>query len=379
MAEPAQYNFTGGMPDPESFPIEGLVEASARALRRVGGSTLVRYPGDQGDLSLREVAASRFERAQGVPVSPSDISITTGSMQGIDLACRAFIRPGDTVITEELSYMGTLAALRHYGAELVGIPVDADGMDVDALHEALASLRGRGVRPALIYTITVNQNPTGAHLSAERKARLIELADEFDVLILEDECYADIYFDAPPPRAMYPDANPGRVLYLASFSKFIGPGMRLGCMIAPPSLLGTLLDERWDGGTSAFASIILAEYLSEHMWEHIEETNGIVARKRDVLMQALRGSLGELATFHPPKGGLFAWVVLPDATDMDRLMDLLGDRGVLCTRGRDFRFDQQDIPFVRFSYAFPSHGEIRAGIEVFGACVREAQRALMHA
>ena len=375
MPNDIEYNFTGGMPDPQSFPIEGLINAAATALRRVGGDRFVRYPGDHGDVELREVIAHRFTKSQGSSVQPSDVAITTGSMQGIDLLCRAFVRPGDTVIVEELTYMGALGALRHFGADLVGVPVDEHGMDVDALERTLHSLRTRGIKPAFIYTIPVNQNPTGAHLSADRKARLLELTEEFDVLVVEDECYADIYFESSPPRAMFRVAKPRRVLYLGSFSKVIGPGMRLGYMIASPTLLSRLLMERWDSGTSAFASVILAEYLRDNMWRHIEDTNTIVQEKRDILMAALDAALGDSLTCRTPKGGLFAWVGLPKSTDMDTLMDALAKRKVICTRGRDFRYDSLDIPFVRFSYGFPSHQIIRDGIKIFAECVRAAQPA----
>jgi len=367
-----EYNFTGGMPDPASFPIEGLVKSAVRALRRVGGDGFVRYPGDHGDLNLREVAAVRFLRSHGASVSPSDIAITNGSMQAIDLICRAYVRPGDIVVTEELAYVGTLGALRHYGTNMVGIPVDKDGMDVEVLERRLAEIRDNGGRPAFIYTIPVNQNPTGAQLSVERKARLIELAEEFETLIVEDECYGDIFFEATGSLAMYATATPGRVAYLGTFSKTIGPGMRLGYVIAPQATMLRILAQRYDGGTSTFASVILADYLRDNMWEHIAETNDVVRRKRDVLLESLRAELSDLARCRRPTGGLFAWIGLPASINMDRLMASFSACGVMCTRGRDFHVDSKDVSYVRFSYAYPTHDDIREGVRLFGDCVRAA-------
>lgn len=367
-----EINFTGGMPDPESFPIEGLIAAAQTALRRVGGKTLVRYPGDRGDISLREIAAERFRHRDGTVISLEDVAITSGSMQAIDLTLRAFVHRGDTVLCEETTYMGTLGALRYCGARLVGVPVDENGMDTDALGDILRDLKRRGIRPSLIYTIPTNQNPRGVNLSRERRHRLVELAEEYDVLILEDDCYDDIHFEGPPAETMYHFAPSGRIVYVATFSKVIGPGMRLGYLIAPPSRLVPILEGRYDGGTSSFASIILAEFLREHMWEHIEKTNAIVRRKRDALLDALKRYLGDRVSCIPPRGGLFAWVRIPEETDRDRLMGELTARRVLCTRGQNFRYDNADVPYIRFCYGFPTPEEIDEGVRRFAECLEVA-------
>ena len=368
------YMFTGGMPDPASFPAEKLAEAAQKAILREGGELFVRYPGDQGNAALREMAARRFNEAQRADASPEEVAITNGSMQALDLIIRAYVPRGGVVLTEELTYMGTLGILRHLDARVVGVPVDENGMNTDALAEILDGLRRAGVRPALINTVPVNHNPTGMHMSAERKQRLIELAEEHDVLILEDECYGDIYFGEHPPRALYAEAPAGRVAYAGTFSKTIGPGMRLGYMIAPPSVMRHVMRWRWDGGTSAFASVILAEFLKEHMWEHIRETNKIVQQKRDVLIEALETELGGSVHCNPPKGGLFAWVKVPDQTDMGPLMARLEARQVYCTRGQAFHAAGADIPYVRFSFAFPSLDEIREGVGIFAECLQASQR-----
>lgn len=368
-----EYNFTGGMPDPGSFPIEGLVEAAGRALREAGGDTLVHYPGDLGNITLREVAAQRFKESQGTEINPADISITNGSMQALELVFRTYVEPGDIVLTEELSYMGTLGLLRHAKAEIVGVANDEHGMNMDALEETLRSLAARGKRPKLINTVPINHNPTGMNMSAERKTRFIELAEEYDVVILEDECYGDIYFEGDPPPSLYSQAPPGRVIYVATFSKTIGPGVRMGYLSAPQPIMGRVMANRWDGGPSALASLILAEYLRHHFWDHVRETNAIVREKLATLLAALDDSLGDMISCIPPTGGLFAWTSIPEDTDMGRLMAGLDERRVRCTRGQAFRVDQQDIPNIRFSFAYPSLQDIRDGVEVFADRVRAAQ------
>ncbi|MEO2003281.1 MAG: PLP-dependent aminotransferase family protein [Candidatus Poribacteria bacterium] len=370
-----EYNFTGGMPDPGSFPIEGLIEAAGRALREAGGETLVRYPGDLGNITLREVAAKRFKESQGTELDPNDISITNGSMQALELVFRAYVEPGDIVLTEALSYMGTLGLLRHAKAEIIGVANDEHGMNMDALEETLRGLAARGKRPKLINTVPINHNPTGMNMTAERKRRFIELAEEYDVVILEDECYGDIYFEGDPPPSLYSQAPPGRVIYVATFSKTVGPGVRMGYLSAPQPVMGRLMANRWDGGPSALASLILAEYLRHHFWDHIRETNAIVREKLSTLLTALDDNLGDMISYIAPTGGLFAWTSVPDDTDMDRLMTSLDERQVRCTRGQAFSVEQEDLANVRFSFAYPSLQDIRDGVEVFADCVRAAQPA----
>ncbi|MBM3213346.1 PLP-dependent aminotransferase family protein [Candidatus Poribacteria bacterium] len=370
MSSLREINFTGGMPDPDTFPVEGLIGATARALRRVGGKTLVRYPGDHGDIELRRVAADRLASREGTRVPTDDIAIASGSMQAIDLVIRAYVKPGDTVICEETTYMGTLGALRHAGARLVGVPVDGDGMVTSELGKTLAGLTARGVHPALIYTVPTNQNPTGANLSKPRRRELVELAEKYDVLVFEDDCYADIHFEGEPIPSMYGIAPQGCVVHVGTFSKVVGPGMRLGYLIAPPSRMVPVLAGRFDGGTSAFASIVLAEYLRDHLWGHIATTNSAVRAKRDALVAGIRRYVPDLASCIPPFGGLFAWVRVPDSTDMDRLMAELARLRVLCTRGRTFHVQEQDIPYVRFSFGYPTLDEIDEGMRRFGQAVR---------
>ena len=178
-----QYIFTGGRPDPKSFPIQGLIDATAKVLTRMG-EDLVLYPGDRGYIGLREVASSRFEHREGVPLPLDNIAITSGSMQSISLVARTFIKPGDVVITEELCYSGSLGLFRHLQANIVGVELDeVDGMDMDALETKLKELASKNIKPAFIYTTSNHQNPTGAILALDRRKRMIELAKEYGLII----------------------------------------------------------------------------------------------------------------------------------------------------------------------------------------------------
>ena len=238
------YSFTGGRPSPEDFPVEGLIDAAARVLRR-RGTDLIAYP-HMADLhgELAQVAATSFAnsasvRTPGVALPVEDIVITAGSMMAINELAAFLAQPGDTVITEELSYMGSLGRFRGLGLDIQGIPVHpVEGMDVGALEGTLRDLAAQGITPKFIYTIANYQNPTGAILTLDRRVQLLELAGKYGTTIVEDDCYGDVHFEPPlPPPSLY-ELSAGRVpvVYIGSFSKIVGPGLRLGYMCIPPEL-----------------------------------------------------------------------------------------------------------------------------------------------
>jgi 2-aminoadipate transaminase len=328
---------------------------------------------------LARVAAARFENREGpqvpgIDLPAEDIIVTAGSMMAIDELARFLTEPGDTVITEELSYMGSLARFRGLELEIKGIPVHPlDGMELDALEDTLRDLAAQGTRPKFIYTIATYQNPTGAILTLDRRKRLLELAREYGVTIIEDDCYGDIHFEPPlPPPTLYAlSARSVPVVYTGSFSKIIGPGLRLGYMCVPPELAAI---KEWRIGTraSGLASLIVAEYLSENLQAHIARHNEVIVGKRDVLLAALEQELGGFASWNRPRGGLFCWVKLPEAVDLERLEGLAAQAGVEYTPGREFHYQRENVKYLRLSYPHMSHDEIREGVSLLAACIRHA-------
>lgn len=377
--EARTYSFTGGRPSPEDFPIEGLIDAAARVLRR-RGTDLIAYPHmvDQ-HAELAQVAAARFEYKEhahvpGVALPVEDMVITAGSMVAIDELAQFLAKPGDTVLTEEVSYMGSLGSFRGFGLEIKGIPMHpVDGMDVDALEDTLRDLATQGITPKFIYTIPTYQNPTGAILTLERRRRLLELAGEYGVLIIEDDCYGDIHFEPPlPPPSLYAlSAGSVPVVYIGSFSKIIGPGLRLGYMCVP-SELAEIKNKGISTRTSGLASLIVAEYLRENLQAHIARHSEVIKGKRDVLLDALEQELGDLASWNRPRGGLFAWLKLPEAIDLPRLEQLSAEARVEYTPGRSFHCRGEDIKYLRLSYPHMSHEEIREGVSILAECIRQA-------
>ena len=368
------FAFTGGRPDPGTFPTEQLIEASAKALRRIGGD-LVNYPGENGNQSLRELASKRFERREGVALPIDDISLTSGSMQSLELILRTFVKPGDTVLTEELVYSGTLGLLRYLEADIVGVPVDyVEGMDMTALEQQLEKLKTDGKTPKLIYVTVNHQNPTGAILTLERRKRLLELADQFDLLINEDDCYGAIDFiPNATPDALYKLDRSDRVIYIATFSKILGAGVRQGYFVTSAHYRQQIHRGRWDAGTSGLASVIVAQFFNDHLDEHLAITNAVVKAKCQAVIDTLSANASDLCTWTTPRGGLFLWIGLPQRTDLDKLQKLAGRKSVGFSRGSAFHCRNEPIKSIRLAYAYCALDDIEEGITYLCHAIRDAQ------
>jgi 2-aminoadipate transaminase len=366
-----EFNFGSGMPDPKTFPSEALAAAAQRVIVREGPS-LVRYPEARGYRPLREIAAQRFARNHGMAVSPDDVTLTTGSMQAIILATQAFLRPGDTVITEEFCYSGTLGVLRQYGARIEGVALDEQGMRLDALEALLDRLAAEDRRVAFVYTIATHQNPSGTILPVERRRELLTTCKRRGVMLVEDDCYADVVFEGEMPPAIYSLGEPGDSLYIGSFSKILGPGARLGYFIAPEAVASRLLAFKRDGGTSALASMIVAEYFQDHLWSHVAEVCAAVKAKRDTLFAALERELGGLVDWSRPQGGLFSWVKLPEGVDTQTIARLTRERRLLYGSGRSFDAADRDVSYLRLAFGFIDEALIPEGVARLGECIEGA-------
>ena len=370
------FAFTGGRPDPYTFPTEALIEASAKALRKLGGQ-LVNYPGESGYRGLRELASMRFERREGVPLPVDNTSITSGSMQALELVLGTFIKKGDTVLTEEFTYSGTLGIMRHLKANIVGVPMDyIDGMDMDALEDKLKELKRQNVTPSLIYTTSNHQNPTGAILSLERRHRMLELAEEYDTLIVEDDCYGDIDFvPNPTPASLFKLDTSNRVIFIATFSKILGAGVRQGYFVANQPYYGMIHQNRWDGGTSALASAIVAEFFMEHLEAHLEKTNAAVGAKCQAVMDTLEQHVSDICTWTKPRGGLFLWIDLPETIDMQKLNELASTKGVGYSNGSAFHYAGAPVKAIRLAYAYCHVDDVAEGITYLAEAIQGSQLA----
>ena len=274
---------------------------------------------------------------------------------------------------EEFTYSGTLGVFRHHQVDLVSIPLDEQGMRTDALDAALDRLRQAGTPAQFIYTIASHQNPSGTTLPVERRRELLEVAVKHEVVIVEDDCYADLRYRGEEVPSIYALAEPGQVLYIGSFSKILGPGARLGYFIAPPVLRDQLLAHRSDGGTSSLAAMIVAEYLQGHMWSHIAEVKALMASKLMTLHGALDECVGDICSWTRPTGGLFQWLKLPDDVDTAQLQTLVGRQGIACGSGRSFDAQDRDIAYLRLAFGYIDQADIMEGVARLGDSIRKSQ------
>jgi 2-aminoadipate transaminase len=371
----AKYSFIGGNNDPDQVPVEGLIDAVNAVLKREG-KTLATYglaSGPQGYRPLRDFLTAKLKRDAGIDCVADDILIVSGSLQALDLVNQTLLARGDTVIIERDTYQGALTRLTRLGVNAVGIPLDHDGMRMEALAAALADLKRRDITPKYIYTIPTVQNPTGTIMPEAGRAELLKLAQEYGVPVFEDDCYADLIWDGKRPPALYAMSPNAGVIHIGSFSKSIAPALRVGYIVAPWDALSRMLALKTDAGSGALEQMVLAEYCAPHFAAHVPKLTRGLRAKLDTLMEALNEQFGTSAEFEDPKGGIFLWVKLPDHVDTLKLYQAALAAGVAINPGPEWSTDKAySGSRLRLCFASPSHDQIRDGVAVLAdVCRRE--------
>jgi 2-aminoadipate transaminase len=360
-----KYNFTGGNNDSDELPLDGLVAATNAVLKREG-RTLATYglaSGPQGYRPLREFLVRKLKRDAGIACTADEILVTSGSLQALDLINGVLLTRGDTVIIEQDCYQGSINRLAKLGVNMIGIPLDQDGMRMDLLANALDDLKRSGIRAKYIYTIPTVQNPTGTILPESRRTEMLKLADLHSVPIFEDDCYADLIWDHKRPPALHAMSQSANVIHIGSFSKSIAPALRVGYIVAPWALLSRMLSIKTDAGSGAVEQMMLAEYCAPHFTEHVPVLTKGLRRKLDTLMESLNEQFGTAAEFEEPKGGIFLWVKLPDNVDTMKLYQPALKAGVAINPGPEWSVNKpHGRSRMRLCFASPTHDEIRNGI-----------------
>jgi 2-aminoadipate transaminase len=369
----AKYSFIGGNNDPDQVPVDGLIDAVNAVLKREG-KTLATYglaSGPQGYRPLREFLTAKLKRDAGIDCVADDILIVSGSLQALDLVNATLLVRGDTVIIERDSYQGSINRLTRLGVNMVGIPLDHEGMRMDALANALADLKGRGITPKYIYTIPTVQNPTGTIMPEARRVELLKLSEQYGVPIFEDDCYADLIWEGKRPPAIHAMSRNGGVIHIGSFSKSIAPALRVGFIVAPWAMLSRMLALKTDAGSGALEQMVLAEYCAPHFATHVPKLTRGLRAKLDTLMEALNEQFGT-SEFEAPEGGIFLWVKLPDNVDTLKLYQAALAAGVAINPGPEWSTDKTyGKSRLRLCFASPSHDEIRPGIAVLAEVCRK--------
>jgi 2-aminoadipate transaminase len=371
-------SFAPGYPDSTLFPWDELREITASLLTGTDGSTL-QYGPTRGYQPLLDALVGVLDE-RDIHVSADELIITSGSQQGIDLAARVLVSPGEVVLVELPTFTGGIAAFKNVQAELVGVKQQADGLDLDDLETVWQRERRAGKTVKLLYIIPNFQNPTGMLLSLAKRHRLLEWAERRDVLIVEDDPYGSLYFDdvATPAetRPLRADDVSGRVLYLSTFSKTLAPGFRVGWMAAPASLI-----ERFD---TAKQSTDLTSGILDQRIVYEAVRRGVVDRlaprlralyreKRDVMEHALRESLSDRLTWASPKGGFFVWATLPAGQTDTELLDRALEHGVVYVTGSAFFVDGSGHDTIRLSFSAPSPDRIIEGVSRLATALSAAR------
>jgi 2-aminoadipate transaminase len=363
------YDFAVGHPDASTFPSQALGDATTRMLLREGPE-LALYPGDMSHDAARQLVSHKLKAHEGVDIPPSRIMITNGSTQGLLMVAEAFLNPGDTVIIEEFCYPGTLRAFSYGEPRYVTVPTDDSGMIVSELARVLDHLAARGVTPKLIYTIANYQNPTGSVMSLARRQALMQVAEERRLLVIEDDAYGDLIYEGEPVTSLYALSRTDNVVRLGTFSKIVAAGVRLGWIIAPEPVLAKMAVSKIDGGTSAFTSRAVAEYLNEHLEARMATLLDVYRAKRDAMLEAMEEHLTGVATWSRPQGGLFVWVQLPEGMDATKLLESAQAAGVTYLPGANFSPEGKGTNYFRLSFAYLDPEKIRAGIAVLARVLK---------
>ena len=370
LGTPGSISFAAGNPNPDSFPVKEM-RAIADSIFENEPTTALQYGITEGYTPLRTLVSERLKRVYNIGTPDDDLIIVTGGQQGIELTCKVMCNEGDVVICENPSFIGALNSFRSLGAKLVGVPLDDDGINLEALEDALKS----NPNAKILYTIPTFQNPAGITTCLEKRKAVLELAEKYDILILEDNPYGDLRFtgeDVPTYKSM---DTTGRVLYCGSFSKVLSAGMRIGFLCANKELISKIVVAKQveDVHTNVFFQMICAKYISEYDLEaHIANIREMYRHKAGLMLDALDKYMPKEVKFTRPEGGIFLWCSLPEELDLGEFVKRAGDKNVFVVPGTAFSADTEEVSHsFRLNYSMPSDEEIERGIKILADIARE--------
>lgn len=365
-------SLTGGSYDPPSLPGAEVCKAFEDATPEAW-MEMLQYGNTTGMLSLRGELSRFMAEAEIEADSQSEIIVTTGSQEAIDLVTRVFVDPGDALLIGSPTYLSALSAFKQMNPDFREVPIDKDGMDTDALEAELKELKAEGKEAKLLYIIPSFQNPTSAMLTRERRLRVLELAEEHDFLIFEDNPYGYISFEGPMPTPLAGLDEAGRVMYTSTFSKIVSPGMRIGWLASNDEFIAKMSEAKsrisiCNDGLSQYAA---AELLRKGVVaRQIPKMIDVYRKKRDVMLETMDSSFPEETEWNRPKGGLFLWVKMPGHVNTTEMLMEAVNSGVAYIPGSNF-FTGPVHNYMRLNYSFPSEPDIVEGIQILGGLLKE--------
>lgn len=369
-ADPTYISLSAGNPAPEAFPVKPLAEISAKLMAE-NPILALQYSTTEGYTPLRDHLRAYMRKKHNTGCDFDDILITSGAQQIMDLFTKSILNEGETVLTEAPSFIGTLNDFRSYRAKLVGIPMDTDGMNMEALEKALRTEKN----VKFIYTIPNFQNPSGITMSLEKRKKLYDLAKQYGVMILEDNPYGDLRYAGEALPTIKSFDEEGIVLYAGSFSKVISPGMRVGYAIGPKPVLAkmTVCKQGQDVHTNIWSQVLCHRFMTEYDYEaHLDGLRALYTKKRAFLLDLMEKNLAPHITWDPFDGGLFAWCHLPAGVDMQAFVQKALEKKVCVVPGTAFLTDENEpCDAFRINFSTPTDEQLQKGIELLGEAVRE--------
>lgn len=369
-ADPKIISFAGGLPAPELFPVKEMKAAVDKVFEEHGQEAM-QYGAAKGVTALREVIQQHVKEKEDVDSELDNVLVTTGSEQALDLVGKAFVDPGDTVLVEQPTYLCALDVFRSYGANFASVEMDEDGMKMDALEEALKA----NPNTKLIYTVPNFQNPTGRTMTEERRKQLAELAEKYDVYVLEDNPYGEIRFAGQHVPAVKSFDKSGHVLYMSTFSKTLAPGFRLGWLVADEDVVNklTVLKQSADLHTDNLAQFAVAQFFADNDVDaHVKEISALYGKRKDLMLEGIKKYFPEGVKYTDPEGGMFLWVEVPGVDDTVELFKECLEHDVAFVPGDPFFAGEVQPGAFRLNYSNMKEDQIEVGLKRLGAVLTAA-------
>ncbi len=370
---PDMISFAGGLPNPNAFPVEVIHECIEKMFKN-NINLALQYGTTEGLISLRGALADRMKKSKGIDCEYYDILITSGAQQALSLIALCFLDPQDTYLTSVPAYLGALQAFNAYEANCESIPTNHEGIDIESLRRNIERLRRTSILPKFIYTVPSFKNPSGETISLEQRKELIEIASEYDFLIIEDDPYSDIIFEGEKIPSIKSLDKKGRVVYISTFSKILAPGFRLGWVIASKEIREklTLAKQATDLCTNVFSQYIAYEYINGgYLDKQVEKIKTMYKRKRDIMLESLEKHLPENVEWTVPKGGMFIWLKLPKKINAHIMFQKAISKKVAYVVGDAFYPEGGSYNTMRLNFSYSDDETIKIGIKRLADVIKE--------
>jgi len=374
---PDLISFGGGLPDPTLFPVERIREVTDEVLR-ASAVTALQYGTTEGDDDLRDQLVERYRR-QGFGITREQLVIVTGSQQALDMLGKVFVNPGDIVLCGAPTYLGALGAFMSYGAQIEGITLDDEGMSIDELRSRFAALEAAGQRPKFLYTVPDFQNPSGIHMSLNRRREIVRFAAEKQLLLVEDSPYREFNFSGEELPSLYEMTPDDNVIHLGTFSKTFMPGLRIGWIIASPEVIDrfVIAKQNVDLCSPSLTQMLTARFLVKGYFDdYLQVVKHEYGKKKTAMVQAFERHMPQGVRWNDPQGGLFLFLTFPRGIDSTELFPAAVQHGVSYVPGRAFFADGRGDRYARINFSYSSVERNEEGVRRLAAVIREAMAAL---